>query len=429
MKDFDYEKFIENIWFERRDIVSDGYDRALEYIKKFLPEMEIHRYKSGSKAWTWIIPEKWAVRKAYIKGNGRGLLDLRDHPLHVMSYSASVSGKISKKELFSHLHSRPEYHDMIPFEFSYYKKDWGFCVKHRRLEEFIFDEYEVLVDSKFEPGELKAGVFFIPGATDKEIVVMAHLCHPCMVDDGLSGVSVLINVARQIMKKTDNRYSYRFLIIPETIGTIAYLSQNEHLIDKMEFGIFLEMLGHDGRLSLQNSRQGATLIDRAAKICLEEMGLDHRVGKFFEVIGNDEKILNLPGVNVPTISISRSNFWGRGEWPYPQYHASADTPEIISVKRLKEIEGLVMRILEVLEQNYYPSATVKGPIFLSRYGLWVDWRENRELNLKQAEVFYYLHDNQKSLIDIAYELDIPFGILKEWLDGFFRNGLIKKLKV
>ena len=423
---FNYSRFINDIWFERRDIVSDGYDKALTYIHKLLPNMSIRRYASNSEAWTWIIPEKWTLRKAQIKSNGKIILDSRDHPLHVMSYSAPVSGKVTKKELLAHLHSRPECPEVIPFEFSYYKKDWGFCVQHNKMREFTSNEYEVLIDSEFSPGELKVGELCVPGVIKDEIVIMAHLCHPCMVDDGLSGVSVLTSIAKQVMAMP-GYYSYRFLIVPETIGSIAYLSHNEHLLKTMKYGIFLEMLGHDGSFSLQSSKQGTTLIDKAAEVCFKEMDLEYKIGKFLEVICNDEKVLNGPGINIPTISISRSNFWGRGEWPYPQYHSSADTPEIISVKRLRESEVLVIKILDILNQNYYPLATVKGPIFLSRYGLWVDWRKNRELNTKQAEVLYYLHDGKKSLVDIAYELGLPFKILKEWLDIFLKNGLIKKI--
>ena len=426
MSIFDYKSFIEAVWFERRDIISDGFDRAIKYIQNILPDMEVEKYKSDTEAWSWIIPKKWSIKNAYIKDNDKVLLDLKNHPLHAMSYSTPIAAKISKEELLAHLHTWPENPDLIPFEFSYYEKKWGFCIQHNRLHEFTADEYDVLIDSEFEPGELKVGVLYIPGKINKEIVVIAHLCHPCMVNDDLSGVAVLISIAQQFFDRLNNFYSYRFLILPETIGSIAYLSHNENLIDKMEYGIFLEMLGHDDIFSLQRSKQGQSLIDRAAEICLKESGLEFRVGGFHEVIGNDEKVFNGPGVNVPTISISRSKFWGRGEWPYPQYHSSGDTPDIISLDRLKEAELLVVKLLETLDQNYQPRAKVKGPIFLSRYDLWVDWRVDKELNQKQSIVFDFLHEENKTLIDIAFELSIPYSILKDWLDKFYQHDLIEK---
>ncbi len=427
MNKFDYKSFIDTIWFERRDIVSDGYDRALEYISEIIPEMEIFKYPSGSEAWTWIIPEKWSVSKAYIKDGEKFLLDLNDHPLHVMSYSLPISGKVSKAELLKHLYTRPELPDAIPFEFSYYQKKWGFCLEHSKLGQLTNDEYEVLIESKFEPGELKVGSMYHSGKIDREIVIIAHLCHPCMVNDDLSGVSVLVSLAKKFQSMSDLYYSYRFLILPETIGSIAFLSHNEYLIEKIEFGIFLEMLGHQDNLSLQKSKQGNTHIDKAAEIVLKESGEKYRIGDFHQVIGNDEKVFNGPGVNIPTISISRSKFFGEGEWPYPQYHSSADTPKIISIDRLKEAESITQKILFRMDQNYYPIAKVKGPIFLSRYNLWVDWRDDRELNAKQAAVLDYLHEH-KSLLEIAYELDISYEQLKYWLDKFYDNGLIEKRK-
>lgn len=428
MNSFDYKTFINDLWPEQRDIVSDGYDNSINYIKNILPEMEIEEYKTGSEAWTWILPEKWSVKEAYIKDKEKVLVDLRDSPLHVMSYSIPFSGRVDKEELLAHIYSKTDQPDVIPFEFSYYEKRWGFCVEHNKLSEFTADSYEVLIDSKFEESTLKVGVVYVPGKTEKEIVLMAHLCHPCMVNDGLSGVAVLVSMIRDCINRADdNHYSYRFLILPETIGSIAYLSNNDTLIKNMEFGIFLDMVGHDSSLSLQRSRQGSSLIDRAAEIYLKDSGLDYRIGDYLEVVVNDEKVLNGPGIDVPSISISRSNFWRRGEHPFPQYHTSSDTPDIISVDRLKEIEAVVKGILYILDRNYSPKALVKGPVFLSRYGLWIDWRVDRALNLKQEEVFFYLHDESKSIIDIAYELDISFKLLSEWLEKFFENALIEKV--
>jgi aminopeptidase-like protein len=42
----------------------------------------------------------------------------------------------------------------------------------------------------------------------------------------------------------NNYYTYKGVIFPERIGSIAYLSQNENVIKKAKAGIFLEMLGN-----------------------------------------------------------------------------------------------------------------------------------------------------------------------------------------
>jgi aminopeptidase-like protein len=323
----------------------------------------------------------------------------------------------------AHLHTRPDQPAAIPFEFSYYQPKWGFCVQHERLDEFSADRFEVLIESHFETGQLEMGVLRLPGEEEREIVLMAHLCHPCMANDDLAGVVVLLGVASELMRRPRRRFSYRFLVGPETIGPIAYLSRHEDLIPRMELGLFLEMLGNDDRLSLQHSLRGDSPMDLALLLALQASDRPFRRGRFREVIANDERILNGPGVNVPTCSLSRSAYWGRGETPYPQYHTSADSPEIIHPRRLLEARDLVLAALDILEGNYTPRRLFKGPVFLSRYGLWVDWRVDRQLNAKQEEVMRLL-EGDLDLLTIAHRLELDFHTLKDWLDKFAAHGLI-----
>ena len=245
-------KLIEDLWFKRRDIVSSGYDESLEYISKILP-LKIHEIPSGTKCWTWIVPEKWGVSEGYIEDmGGNRILDLKDHPLHVLSYSLPVDTIVTKAELMKHLHTNPKRPGAIPFEFKYYERDWGFCIQHNKLHKITKDRYRVLIKSEFKKGTLKVGDYTVKGESDDIIVLVAHLCHPAMVNDDLTGVAVLVELAKQISQKK-NHYTYKFLLVPETIGSIAYLSQNEHLIPKLKYGIFLEMLGNDNNHALQLS--------------------------------------------------------------------------------------------------------------------------------------------------------------------------------
>src|SRR5574337_565468 len=243
-------KIIEDLWYKPRNLVSDEYDKSLEYISKIIP-LKIHEIPTGTKCWTWTIPEKWIVDGAWIEDlDGNRILDLKDNPLHVMSYSLPINQIVTKEELMKHLHTRSDRPKAIPFEFKYYERDWGFCIQHERLSEFTKDNYKVVINSKFENGSLKIGEYNIKGDTDKTIVMVAHLCHPTMVNDDLAGVAVLVEIAKALQKK-HNHYSYKILFLPETIGSIAYLSQNENVIPKLKCGIFLEMLGNDNIHALQ----------------------------------------------------------------------------------------------------------------------------------------------------------------------------------
>jgi len=410
-------KLINDLWIKRRDIISNGFDESLEYISKLIP-LKIHKFPSGTKCWTWTVPEKWSVKTAYIDDlDGNRILNLKDHPLHVISYSLPIDKIVTKEELMKHLHTNPKRPDSVPFEFKYYERDWGFCIQHNRLKEFTRDKYKVFIDSKFEKGNLKVGDYTIKGKTDEIIVLVAHLCHPTQANDDLTGVAVLVDIAKE-MSKRSNHYTYKFLLVPETIGSIAYLSQNESIIPKIKYGIFLEMLGNNNIHSLQLTRQGNTRLDRIARYVMKRKLENFREGPFRKIVGNDEMVFNGPGVNIPMISISR--------FPYPEYHTSDDNPAIIAEEKLMESKNLILEIVNILDKDYIPQRQFKGPIFLSGYGLWVDWRINKKLNENIEQIMLNI-EGDKSIFDIAEKLDIEFYDVLNYVNKFLENGLVRKI--
>lgn len=407
-------KLIDDLWSKERHLISDAYDESLEYISKLIP-LKIHEIPSGTKCWTWVVPEKWAVKEAYIEDmNGKRLLDLKDHPLHVVSYSLPINKVVTKEELMKHLYTNPKRPGAIPFEFKFYEKGWGFCIQHDKLKKFTEKKYKVFIDSKFEKGTLKVGDCTIKGETDETVVLVAHLDHPAMVNDDLTGVAVLVDIAKELSKRK-NHYTYKLLLVPETIGSIAYLSQNEDVIPKLKYGIFLEMLGNNNIHALQLTRQSDTKLDRMARYVMKRKLENFREGAFRKVVGNDEMVFNGPGVNIPMISISRS--------PYPEYHTSDDTPDIISEKNLVESRNLTLELLDIIDNDYTPMRTFKGPIFLSGYGLWVDWRINKQLNANIEQIMLRL-EGDKSVFDIADELDMEFNDVLSYVNKFLDKKLI-----
>ncbi len=408
---------VNDLYYKRRDLVSDGYDESLDYISKILP-IKIHKIKSGTTCWTWTVPEKWTVEEAYVEADGKKLIDVKDHPLHVVSYSESVDKFVSKQELMNHISTNKDRSNAIPFNFKYYERDWGFCVQHEKLKEFTYDQYKVVIKSSFENGDIKIGELVLPGESTDTIVLVAHLCHPGMANDDLSGVAVLVNIANSLLKIKDRHYSYRILFLPETIGSIAYLSQNEDLIPSMKFGIFFEMLGNDNVHALQLSRQGNTIIDMAARNVMKNSLSQFNEGAFREIISNDEMVFNGPGVDIPMISISR--------WPYPEYHTSDDNMSIIKSEKLEESRDIILKIIDSLEKNYTPKRKFKGPPFLSKHGLWVDWRENPKLNLMMEKLFVEF-EGDKSLIEIAEYLDLDFRDVYNYVNKFFDADLVEKI--
>jgi len=413
---------IEKLYMKRRDIVSEGFNESLEYLRERLSGMKIHAFPTGKKCWTWVVPEKWVLRDAYISDRKRKVLNAMEHPLHVVSYSLPVNKTVSKKELMEHLYTNPEMPNAIPFVFKYYERDWGFCIQHNRLDEFVDENYEVYIDSEFVEDNLKVGEYVVKGDTSEEVIILSHLCHPAQVNDDLSGVAVAVTTALEISTRKMN-YTYRFLFLPETIGSVAYLSHNEHLIPQMKYGIFLEVLGTGNPLWLQHSRQGNTLIDRVAKYVLKKETPGFKEGEYLKVIGNDEKVFNAYGVNIPTISINRARDEKRKI--YPEYHTSADNLEAVNWKALEESKNIVLKIIDILDRNYVPVPTYKGPVFLSRFGLWVDWRETPELNSAVYDIMYSF-DGKNSLFDVCEKFDLDFNMVYSYAERFHDNKLIEK---
>lgn len=410
----DMMRIINDLWSLRRDIVSDGYDRALEYINGILP-LKVHEFKTGTKCWTWTVPEKWSVNEAYISNGSKRVLDLKDHPLHVISYSLPVDKEVPREELLSHLHTRPDRPGAIPFEFKYYERDWGFCMAHEKLESLDRERYRVFIDSRFEKGSLKVGEIDIRGKMKDTILIVAHLCHPCMANDDLSGVAAMIGTAGELLQKKGLRYSYKFLLVPETIGSIAYLSANDAVASDIKYGIFLEMLGNDNSIGLQFSYQGDTMIDEVAEHCCARSLKEFRRGAFRTIVRNDEMVYNGPGVNIPMISLSR--------YPYPEYHTSDDNPGIISRERIEEAKRLLIDITDVFERDFVPVRKFKGPVFLSGCGMMVDWRKDRALKGK-VELLMMNLEGELSVFEIARKIGMDFEQALGYVLKFREHGLL-----
>ena len=418
------EVLIESLWRLPRDIVSDGFDAALGALAGQVP-MTIHEYPSGTEAWSWIVPEKWTCHEAYLETlDGRRLFSYAENPLHVVSYSLPFAGEVSREELFRHLHVHSRLPDAIPFIFKYYDRDWGLCCTREQRDRLTEPRYRVVIRTDFSYGNLKVGEIVVPGSTDETIVLCAHLCHPNMVNDDLTGVAVAIDVARALLRREKGRYTYRVLIVPETIGSVAYLAHHAELIPKMKGGLFLEMLGKGHPHSLQSSFVATAEVDRCFEAALHERDAEAWIGAFNTVIANDEKQFNGPGVRVPFLSISRVLRPTHPDYPYREYHSSLDTPAIISTRNLEESRDLVLRMLEILEQNRTPHNRFQGEIFCSRYGLFRDWYTDRE-GYRALFSTMHLIDGTRSIVEIAREAAVPFAETFEVLTELERHGLVE----
>jgi aminopeptidase-like protein len=417
---------IEELWRLERHILSDDYDRALNRLADELP-MIIHEVPSGTRVWTWTVPEKWSYSEAYLETlDGKRLIDAKDNPLHVVSYSLPFEGEVSREGLLQHLHVHPHLPDAIPFVFKYYQRDWGLCAPQTLRDSLKDAKYRVVIRSEFAPGALKIGEVLVPGERKECFVVAAHLDHPAMVNDDLTGVVVGVEAAKRLLAGPKPHYSYRFLFFPETLGSIAYLSRNEKLIPQMLGGLFLEMLGNDAPHALQRSFAADTPADAALVSALRGVEPGAHVGSFRTVIDNDERQFNAPGVRVPMLSLSRvvnpqlpeSRFY-----PYREYHSSEDTPATVSEQRLEESIELTMDLLRAFDRNRYVVNHFKGEVFASGYGLWVDYKSDAAGHKRRFEIMDRC-DGTRRVADIAEELGLSFQAVWEVIGKLIEKDLV-----
>jgi aminopeptidase-like protein len=414
---------IKELWFLPRDLVSDGFDQALNRLAQEIP-MVIHPFPTGEPCWTWRIPEKWTCHHACLETlDGQRLLDWRDHPLHVVSYSLPFEGVVSREELLNHLHVHKRVPDAIPYVFKYYERDWGLCTSQELRDRLTDDAYKVVIDTTFEPGILKVGEVVIPGKSDESFILVAHLCHPAMVNDDLTGVVVGVEAARALLAGPQPFYTYRILVLPETIGSVAYLSHNEELIPKMVAGLFLEMLGNDSPHALQGSFQPGSQADRCFQSTLRGLDPHAYYAPYRSVINNDERQFNAPGVRVPMLSLSRVEPPGSPTRPYREYHSSLDTPDIVNLERLEASRDLVLGLIHAWERNLYVVNHFKGEIFCSGYGIWIDYRQNPEGHRHLFEIMERC-DGESTIADIAHQLDTPFETVWQVVSLLHSKGLI-----
>ncbi|MBN2399719.1 MAG: DUF4910 domain-containing protein, partial [Candidatus Aminicenantes bacterium] len=356
---------------------------------------------------------------------GRRVIDVQNHPLHVVSYSLPFEGVVKREALLPHLHTHKRLPDAIPFVFKYYDRDWGLCLP-QNLKITLNDEaYKVVIRTRFEIGTLKVGEVVVPGETDQCFMMAAHLCHPAMVNDDLTGCVVGLEAARALLDGPKPYYTYRLLILPETIGSLAYLSHHEELIPKMVGGLFLEMLGADIPHILQHSFLPDSQVDRCFASALATFDPGSTRKPYRDVIGNDERQFNAPGVRVPMLSLSRCLYpRTASDYPYREYHSSMDTPTLVDQGRLEASRDLVLKMLAAWEKNRYIMNEFRGEIFCSGQNLWIDPAVNEVGHRTLFDVMERC-DGTRTPAEIAIELQISFQTVWEIVSLLLKRRLVR----
>lgn len=403
-----------------RSLTGPGVRETLRILQRELPELTIHEVPSGTPAFDWIVPDEWAIRDAYLLDpDGRKIVDFKNHNLHVVGYSEPVNVELDLAELQSRLHSIPEQPDAIPYVTAYYKRTWGFCLTHRQREALKPGRYRAVIDSTLAPGHLTYGEVLLPGALGKEIFVSTYVCHPSMANNELSGPVVTTWLVNWL-KRQPRRFAYRIVFLPETIGSITYLSRNLAIMkERVVAGFNVTCVGDERVYSYLPSRQGGTLADRAARHVLKHVAGDY-VSYSFLRRGSDERQYCWPGVDLPVCSVMRSKY---GE--YPEYHTSLDNMDLITPNGLAGSFFALQYCAACVEENRtYRTAVLCEPQ-LGRRGLYpvISKRGSASASALYRNILAYC-DGANDLLAVADILGVPMWTLFDAVAELRRHDLL-----
>ena len=405
-----------------RSLTGEGVRQTLAILQEHLPELKFHEVPSGTKCFDWTVPDEWTIRDAYIVApDGSRIAKFADHNLHVVNYSEPVDKELSLAELQKHLHSLPELPDAIPYITSYYNRNWGFCLSHEQRSRLVEGRYRAVIDSSLAPGRLNYADLLLPGESKQEVLLSTYVCHPSMANNELSGPVVATFLAKWLAGRERRRYSYRFVFIPETIGSIVYISRHlDHLKRHVIAGFNISCIGDERAYSYLPSRAGNTLSDRAAQHVLKHLAPGFKRYTYLQR-GSDERQYCSPGVDLPIASVMRSKY---GE--YPEYHTSKDDLTLVTPAGLAGGLEALSRCIEIIEADRCYRTTVLCEPQMGKRGLYTPLGMRRSDAAVKIRMQILAHcDGRTSLLDIAELLNLPVSDIVPFVDELAKHDLIR----
>ncbi|GAA4718813.1 DUF4910 domain-containing protein [Brevibacillus fulvus] len=403
-----------------RSITGNGVRESLAIIKEIIP-LNIYEVPTGTKVFDWEVPREWNINDAYVLDeDGRKVIDFQQNNLHVMGYSVPVNEKMPLAELQKHLYSLKEQPEAIPYITSYYKERWGFCISEKQREQLKDGMYHVVIDSSLTEGSLTYGELIIPGESEKEIFLSTYICHPSMANNELSGPVVATYLSEWLLRQP-RRYTYRIVFIPETIGSITYLSRNlAQMKQNIIAGFNITCVGDERAVSYLPTRYGNTLADKVALNVLKFRHPDFVRYTYLDR-GSDERQYCSPGVDLPVASLMRTKYG-----VYPEYHTSLDNLELVTPAGLQGSFELLQECIEALEANRKYRVTCLGEPQLGKRGLYptLSTKESGKL-VRDMMNFIAYADGSNDLIEISNLIGVPVRTLHPFITSLVDNGLLE----
>lgn len=404
-----------------RSITGDGLRETLRIIDKEIG-LDIRETPSGTAAFDWTIPDEWNIRDGFIANMaGERLVDFKKSNLHVLNYSEPVDKVVSREELDQHLFSIEEYPDWVPYRTSYYNRNWGFCLTENQRKTLRDLQYRVVIDSDLKPGSLSYGEKYIAGRSSNEFLIYSHSCHPSLCNDNLSGISIAIQLIKELEQKNLNN-SYRFIFGPGTIGSVTWLSQNMEKLSNIKAGLILAVAGDAGPITYKKSRSGDSYVDRIVLNVLDSRGQDYNVVEF-SPWGYDERQFSSPGINLPVGSLTRT----RNDC-YPEYHTSADNLDLVKPECLADSISAYLDVFNLFDNNVsLVNTSPFGEPQLGKRGLYPKMKDSKE---KEADILaklwvLNLSDGDHDLLGISTRSGLGFRVIQSAARELFEADLLE----
>lgn len=435
------DKLFDQLWPICRSIAGPGFYQSLQLISEHIP-IKINKIKSGKSVFGWIIPQEWELFSAELyTEKGKLILSTKDSNLHVLNYSEPYEGIISYDNLSKHLFTNKDIPEAIPYVTSYYEKEWGLCLSENQRKKLDKNQnYKVKINVKKNDGYLTYGEYLLKGKSDKTILLTTYLCHPSMANNELSGPLVLVALYKHLSNLKDRYFNYKFLIWPETIGAIAFLSKSKkNDLDKIYAGMVLSCLGGPKKkLTLKHSRRKwlgeNSEIDRVASFFCQKEPNNFNYRNFSPSWGSDERQLCSPSFNLPIIQVSKTIY---GE--YREYHTNLDNKSFMNINSVYDSSIKLLKILNFIELNcqFYKPSRVQCEPMLSIRNLYpkknkssnIDNFKNYKIqeNIKLDDLLNVISliDGKRDLIEISNFLDLKIEEIINITEILLENDIIK----
>jgi aminopeptidase-like protein len=407
----EFKSFAEKEMFDLcRSITGKGIKKSLNLIKKKFKKLSIYKIKSGSIAFDWKIPPEWNIKKAYILDkNKKKIIDFKNNNLHLVNYSIPINKILKRDELLKKIYSLPAQPNAIPYVTSYYKRDWGFCcdynTKKKLSKNYKKDDFfKVVIESSHnQKGYLNYGEIYLPGKSKQEILISTYLCHPSMANNELSGPIVSMSLIKYFMKKKLNK-SLRFIFIPETIGSIAWIAKNyNHIKSNIIGGYNLSCIGDEKNYSFVESKDKKSLFIRYLVKEYKRRKIKYKKYSFLKR-GSDERQFNSPGIDLPIVTVSRTKF---GE--YKEYHTSLDNFDLVTSKGLLGGFKIVKSTIENILKLKIPKSRLLCEPHLSKYNLYnsINFKSQKNLSMDYLNFLQY-SDGTRTLEEISKIINLNY---------------------